>query len=228
LLQSIQASLLQMHTAHKLVSRRPEQAEENLARAVDITENAIAESRDAIQALRSQASLESNLLKLLTLAGKELAGSRDGQAKTATFRVTVEGERAYSLKALAGKQNLNPLIQDEAYRIARELLRNAFQHADASEIEVAIRYEDRQFRLHVRDDGKGIDPKVLTAGGRTGHWGLTGMGERAKQIGGQLNIWSQMGAGTEVELSIPGAIAYKGARDGHRPFALFHRKRAQS
>jgi signal transduction histidine kinase len=228
LLQSIQASLLQMHTAHKLVSRRPEQAEENLARAVDITENAIAESRDAIQALRSQTSLESNLLKLLTLAGKELAGSRDGQANTATFRVTVEGERAYSLKALAGKQNLNPLIQDEAYRIARELLRNAFQHADASEIEVAIRYEDRQFRLRVRDDGKGIDPKILTAGGRTGHWGLTGMGERAKQIGGQLNIWSQMGAGTEVELSIPGAIAYKGARDGHRPFALFHRKRAQS
>jgi signal transduction histidine kinase len=216
LLQSTQASLLHMHTGHKLVSRRPEQAEESLARAIGITENAIAESRDAIQDLRSQPSLESNLLKLLTLAGEELATGQDGQSKTAKFRVRVEGERAYSLKALAGKRNLNPLIQDEAYRIARELLRNAFQHANASEIEAEIRYESRAFRLRVRDDGKGIDANFLEAGGRTGHWGLTGMRERAKRIGGQLEIWSNTGAGTEVELMIPAAVAYARATNGQR------------
>jgi signal transduction histidine kinase len=123
---------------------------------------------------------------------------------------------------------MKPLIQDEAYRIGRELLRNAFQHADASEIEAEVRYEDRAFRLRVRDEGKGMDPKILAAGGRSGHWGLAGMRERAKRIGGHLDIWSQTGAGTQVELNIPGAIAYESAPDGRRRFALFHRKRAQS
>ena len=64
-----------------------------------------------------------------------------------------------------------PLLQDEVYRIARELLRNAFRHAQAGRIEVEIRYESRQLRVHVRDDGKGIDSEVLKAGGRAGHLG---------------------------------------------------------
>jgi ligand-binding sensor domain-containing protein/signal transduction histidine kinase len=216
LLQSVQASLVQMQVARTLLFRQPEKAVGTLDQAISITEGAIAESRDAIQDLRSQPSLESNLLKLLTLAGEELATGQDGQSKTAKFRVRVEGERAYSLKALAGKRNLNPLIQDEAYRIARELLRNAFQHANASEIEAEIRYESRAFRLRVRDDGKGIDANFLEAGGRTGHWGLTGMRERAKRIGGQLEIWSNTGAGTEVELMIPAAVAYARATNGQR------------
>jgi signal transduction histidine kinase len=67
--------------------------------------------------------------------------------------VTVEGAR----------QTLSPILQVEAYRIARELLRNAFLHARARKIEAEIRYEDRLFRLRIRDDGKGIDPKVLQA-----------------------------------------------------------------
>ncbi|MBV8834012.1 MAG: hypothetical protein JO108_32835, partial [Acidobacteriaceae bacterium] len=86
----------------------------------------------------------------------------------------------------------------------------------ASEIEAEIRYEDRAFRLRVRDDGKGIDPNVLQAGGRTGHWGLTGMRERAHAIGGQLEIWSNPGAGTEVELCIPAAVAYARTDNGRR------------
>ena len=46
-------------------------------------------------------------------------------------------------------------------------------------------------------------------GGRPGHWGLLGIRERAKQIGAQLEIWSELGAGTEIELSVPGSIAYE-------------------
>jgi nitrate/nitrite-specific signal transduction histidine kinase len=63
--------------------------------------------------------------------------------------------------------------------------------------------------VRIRDDGKGVDPRHLSTG-RAGHWGLTTMRERAVQIGGQLNVWSQIGAGTEVELRIPGAVAYGG------------------
>jgi signal transduction histidine kinase len=217
LLQSVQASLIQMGVARTLFSRQPEQAVGTLDQAISMTEGAIAESREAIQELRSRWPAHANLAKLLTLTGQELASGQGTEGKQpALFRTTVEGEQ----------RKMKPLIQDEAYRIARELLRNAFQHADAGEIEAAIRYEDRVFRLRVRDDGKAVDTKVLTAGGRTGHWGLTGMRERAKRIGGHLEIWSQTGAGTEVELSIPGAIAYETALDGRRSFALFHRKKA--
>ena len=71
-----------------------------------------------------------------------------------------------------------------------------------------LRYDERQLRLRVRDDGKGIDPNFLTAEGRAGHFGLHGMHERAKLIGGKLTVWSAPDSGTEIELSIPAARAY--------------------
>ena len=126
--------------------------------------------------------------------------------------MTVEGER----------QDLQPLLQDEVYRIARELLRNAFRHAQAGRIEVEIRYESRHFRVHVRDDGKGIDAEVLKAGGRTGHFGLPGMRERADQFGGKLEFWSEAGAGTEAVLTVPAAAAYANSNGG--AFSFLRRK----
>ncbi len=68
------------------------------------------------------------------------------------------------------------------------------------------------FGCAIRDDGNGIDPEVLGQGSRAGHWGLPGMHERAKRIGGHLNVWSRPGAGTEVELTVPGSIAYETSR----------------
>jgi signal transduction histidine kinase len=217
LLQGVQASLIQMQVARTLASRKLEQALEPLDQAIGMTEAAIAEGRDAIRELRSGCPVPTNLAKWLTLIGQELASAQNPDGKPpARFRVTVEGE----------ERNMKPPIQDEAYRIGRELLRNAFQHAHATEIEAAVRYDGRLFRLRVRDDGTGIDQKVVKAGGRSGHWGLTGMRERAKQIGGQLEIWSQNGVGTEVELSIPGSLAYEQNRENRRLFALFAGKSA--
>src|SRR5260221_7350918 len=89
-----------------------------------------------------------------------------------------------------------------------EALRNALRHADAQHIEVEIRYDERQLRLRLRDDGKGIDPKVLSDDGHEGHYGLRGMRERAKLLGGKLAVWSERDSGTEVELIIPAAHAY--------------------
>ena len=66
--------------------------------------------------------------------------------------------------------------------------------------------------MRIRDDGKGIDPKILEDGGRPGHWGISGMRERAQRIGAQLDFWSEMGAGTEVQLTIPAAVAYEKRR----------------
>jgi len=61
--------------------------------------------------------------------------------------------------------------------------------------------------VRVRDDGKGIDPQQL-AQGRTGHFGLEGMRERAAVIGGKLTVWSALDAGTEIDLTVPAANAY--------------------
>jgi signal transduction histidine kinase len=152
----------------------------------------------------------------MTALGEELAGAHDGENRSATFRVSIEGI----------PRDLHPILRDDIYRIAREALRNAFRHAQASQIEAEITYSEGLLRLRIRDDGKGIDPKHLQAG-RKGHWGLPGMRERAREIGAQLEMWSEVGAGTEVELRVPGSIAYEtaGRRGGLR---LFRKKKAES
>jgi signal transduction histidine kinase len=114
------------------------------------------------------------------------------------LRVQVEG----------ASRKLAPLVRDEVYRIAIEALRNGFKHAHAKRIEVEIQYDRRQLRMRIRDDGKGIDPKILGEGGRKGHHGLPGMHERAKLAGGKLAVWSKPDSGTEIELTIPGSLAY--------------------
>ena len=102
---------------------------------------------------------------------------------------------------------MSPLLQDDLYRIAREIVRNSFHHANASRIEAEIAYDPQFFRVRIRDNGRGIDPKVLEEGARRGHWGLPGIRERAKRIGAQFRIWSEFGAGTEAELTVPARIA---------------------
>ena len=120
-------------------------------------------------------------------------------------------------------QTLSPLVHHEVYRIGREVIRNAFRHAAAHRIEVEIRYDRNQLRLRIRDDGRGIDPRVLEESRRPGHWGLPGLSERAQRIGSRLEFWSQAGAGTEIELAVPAAIAYKSLQDDST-FKLFRKR----
>jgi signal transduction histidine kinase len=104
-------------------------------------------------------------------------------------------------------RNLNPTVRDEAYRIAGEALRNAVRHAHAPRVTVEIEYGKRQFRLRIRDDGKGIDEEIIRRQ-PAGHFGLPGMRERAGLLGGRLDVWSKLDSGTEVELIVPSAAAY--------------------
>ena len=193
LLQSFQGLMFSFQAARNLLPGRTEEAIRTLDGAIREGDEAIAEGRDAIQGLRANPALESNLEHQLTAAGKELARSSSAEGEPPAFQVTVEGAR----------QPLSPLLQDEVYRIAREILRNAFHHAHASRIEAEIAYDRQFFRLRIRDNGKGIDRKVLEAGARQGHWGLPGVRERAKRIGARLKLWSEPGAGTEAELTVP-------------------------
>jgi signal transduction histidine kinase len=214
-LQSFHGLMFQFQAARNMLPRRPEEAVQALDGALVRAEQAIAESRDAIQDLRSEPAAQSDLAHYLRAVGKELASSHDGKRDSPNFSVTVEGKR----------QALSPILQDGVCRIAREVLRNAFRHAGAREIEAEIRYDHRVLRLCIRDDGKGIDPKVLEEGGRAGHWGLTGIRERAKQIGARLDFWTEAGAGTEVQLTVPVSVASETPRDGSR-FRLFRKTRS--
>jgi signal transduction histidine kinase len=167
--------------------------------AINDTKKALAESRDAIQGLRSESIAEWNLAEMLIGESRELAQARNGEHQPPTFELTEEGER----------RTLSPTTQNEVRRIALELLRNAHRHAEAHRIEAEVRYGDQMFRLRIRDDGKGIDPVVIKEGERAGHWGIRGVRERAERIGAQVDFWSVGGAGTEVQVEIPAFIAYE-------------------
>ena len=212
LLQSFHGLMFQFQAARNLLPRKPESAMQTLDKAILATEHAIAEGRDAIRDLRPEPAAQRDLAELLTAAGQELAAAQSANGHLPAFRVIVEG------KPLP----LSPMLQGEIYRIGREVIRNAFHHAAASNIEVEVLYDEHQLRLRIRDDGKGIDPKDLQARGRPGHWGLPGIRERAQRIGSRVEFWSEAGAGTEMELRVPAAIAYEKQRNGHR-FRLFHR-----
>src|SRR5262249_8420211 len=80
----------------------------------------------------------------------------------------------------------------------------------ARNIEIELKYSSNHLRILVRDDGCGIDPQIAKTG-RDGHWGLSGMRERAEQIGAHLHVYSSPAGGTEVELSVPGHVAFEGS-----------------
>jgi signal transduction histidine kinase/ligand-binding sensor domain-containing protein len=217
LLQSFQGLMFSFQAVRNLLPGRTEEAIRTLDAAIREGDEAIAEGRDTIQGLRADPALESNLEHLLTAAGKELARSSSAEGEPPAFRVTVEG----------AWQPLSPLLQDEMYRIAREILRNAFYHAHASRIEAEVAYDSQFFRLRIRDNGKGIDPKILEQGARPGHWGLPGVRERAKRIGARLKLWSEPDAGTEVELTVPARVAY-GKVHRRKGLWLFRRSKVES
>jgi signal transduction histidine kinase len=215
LLQSFQGLMLRFQSARDLLPAHPAKAVEALDGALDRADQAIAEGRDAIQNLRSSTTVSNELAQAITSLAEELTnGPEKGSA---TFRMSVEGS----------PRDLHPIVRDDIHRIACEALRNAFHHAQASHIEAEVTYGARELRVRIRDDGKGIDPKHLSAG-RARHWGLPSMRERAERIGAQLHLWSEVGAGTEVELRIPGSVAYgaSGRRGGM--FRLARKQRAGS
>jgi signal transduction histidine kinase len=212
LLQSFQGLLPQFQAARNLLSRRPADAGQVLDTALDDAARAITEARDSIQGMRLSTVITNELAKAVEVLSKELVEQQ---------RAANEDTTAYSVEIEGAPQDLHPVLRDEVYRITEEALRNAFRHARARRIEVEIRYDARKLRVRVRDDGTGIDTRVLQEG-RTGHYGLPGMRERAKAIGGQLEVWSEQGAGTEVQLTIPASVAYA-SRAGRR-FRLFKSK----
>jgi ligand-binding sensor domain-containing protein/signal transduction histidine kinase len=189
LLQGVLSASMQLHSAvDDLPAETPNRQE--LERVLNLMSRVSDEGRVAVRGLRTESG--DDLEQAFCLVQQEYA-ARNG----ADFEVTVEGR----------VRTIHPLIRDEVYRIGREALVNAFRHARATRIEVELEYGPRRLRMLIRDDGCGIDPNILQAG-RDGHWGLPGMRERARRIGGQLTLSSRTASGTEVELLLPASVAF--------------------
>jgi len=212
LLQSFQALLPRLQAAIYQLPEGAANPRKTLEEAVDQASEAITEGRDAVQGLRMSTVEKNDLALAIRTVGEELASAEASQSSP-NFTVVVEGT----------SRNLHPILRDEVYRLAAEALRNAFRHAAAQNVEVEIRYDEKYFRLRVRDDGKGIPSDVLSGDGREGHFGLPGMRERAKLVGAKLTIWTEVDGGTEIELNVPGARAFVKST---RPFWYFGKRSA--
>ena len=192
LLQGLLSASMQLHVADdRLAADSPAKA--LVGRVLRLMGRVIQEGRNAVKGLRSSQRQFSDLGGAFSQIREEFPVQSEVK-----FRVIVEGT----------PRPLRPIVADEVYRVGHEALSNAFRHSHASDIEVELEYAAHHLRVLVRDNGSGIDPEVLRSG-RDGHWGLSGMKERTQRIGGKLRVLSHAAAGTEVELSVPGQIAFE-------------------
>jgi signal transduction histidine kinase len=158
-----------------------------LARILEIMRQGIDEGRNAIHCLRSADASTQNLAAALSRVPQET-----DVGPGVDFRLTVTGRPVPIPKA----------IEHDIYRIGKEALLNAFNHSGAECVELSLEYSSAGLHMRIRDNGRGIDAYILEKG-CNGHWGLSGMRERAVRIGGQLKILSDATRGTEVHLLMP-------------------------
>lgn len=191
LLQGVISASMQLHVLADQIS--PDSpAKPALNRILDLMTRVVEEGRNAVTGLRSPQMTAMDLGRAFSQMQQEYTG-----ADELSFRVMEEGTPC----------PLNPVIRDEIYSIGREALTNAFRHSKANKIEVELEYAASGLRVLIRDSGVGFDPKMLQFG-RDGHWGLSGMRERAKRINARLRVLSRPSAGTEVELTVPSHVAF--------------------
>jgi len=191
--QGIQGLLLRFHTATTQL-RRDEPARSIFEAALKESDQVMLDGRELVLDLHTSATDTHELPSALVAAGNEFK-----TAYPTAFRILVNGD----------PQPLHPIVKEEAYKIGREALYNAFRHAGARTIEAELNYQPNELRLLIRDDGAGIDSRVLKDGFRKGLWGLPGMRERARKIGAHFAVWSRLNSGTEIELRVRAAVAYR-------------------
>jgi signal transduction histidine kinase/ligand-binding sensor domain-containing protein len=198
LLQSTQGMILSVQGAAAKLPR-PDPVRAELELTLDRADKALGETRDKVRGLRSSDDSVVELSEAFATVGRELS---------------VGGATSFKASRVGTARLLDQVAREEIYWAGREALLNAFAHAGARAIEVEVIYADRELRVLVRDDGRGIDPEVMASGSRPGHWGLVGMRERTERHGAEFKIYSRADSGTEVQIQVPAAVAY---RDPMRP-----------
>lgn len=194
LLQGFHGLMFRLQAVRNLLPARPDEAASALEVALHRGDETVEMARAAVTDLRSAASNDTDLELALR------AMLQDAPTLAAVAPPSCE------LKVIGAPRTLIQLVHEDVLQVAREAFRNALQHARAAHVWVEVEWGIEHFKLRVRDDGVGLDPAVI-AHGRDRHWGMQGMRERTRALGGNLEIRSE-GAGTQVELRIPAGRAY--------------------
>ncbi|HEY6645434.1 sensor histidine kinase [Povalibacter sp.] len=206
LLQSIQGLIIRIHSIAAQMPER-ERSRATLEQALGQAQQVLIEGRDRVTALRDSHDGDGDMTDDIAKLGERLAAEAGME-----FRCNVHGSA----------RPLHPIVREEAFLVVREAMLNAFQHAQAGHVATDIFFERTALRITVTDDGRGLPPEILAAGSREGHWGMTGMRERAQRIRGTLTIENGPRSGVRIELRVPAAVAYRLAGRGiRRPLRYF-------
>lgn len=194
LLQTLQGSKLFADTS---LNGRPDatRMRNTIASLSHWLERAIVEVRTSLHYLRASVSQKDTLAEALHRAAEDCRQSAAMQVNYTTIG-PVDGT----------EPEMHSAVREEVFRIGYEAILNACRHSGAGKLEVKLAYfPDLIVTIH--DNGQGMEPGIVVHG-KDSHFGLQGMRERAKQISAVLTIDSEIGAGTKVELLVPGKIAF--------------------
>ncbi len=198
LLQSFQGLMFRLQAVRDLLPGQAEKAVPVMDMALTKGEEAIDEARGAVSDLRSSEKVDQHVESGLSAIAAAAAHLRkDGN--TPSWQLVTTGP----------VREIHRTVLYEAYQVAREARSNAYRHANADTITVAVRYGAETFEVTVTDDGVGFDDVQLTAARSQRRWGVQGMKERMDRLGGTLEIRSRSLEGTRVVLSVPATIAYR-------------------
>lgn len=183
--QSLTGVALQLDATQRAPDR--ERAARNLGLAAQMLARSREDVRRSVWNLRAQA-LEGQLLRA---ALREIGSALlDGTGLT----LTVRGEGT--------EEPLPDVIAGNLLMLAKEGITNALKHSGATELDIAVDYTPESVTLTLRDNGRGFSP-ANAPGPHQGHFGLTGMKERAARLNGRMVITSQPGGGAMIQISAP-------------------------
>ncbi|HUD92356.1 sensor histidine kinase [Sphingobium sp.] len=190
LLQGFQGLMLRFQAVVELLPKG-QHARAELEGALDRAEDVLVESRERVHSLRQE-------LQPVVMADRLRDLLQDVVSDRLDWRVEEEGEARLICAPVA----------DEMARIAREALSNSLHHASAGAILVWLHHAADRVTLSISDDGIGLPISVIEKGMREGHYGMVGMRERARRLGGSMEISSITHLGTTIRLHVPARIAY--------------------
>ncbi len=189
--QGLTGVSLQLDTASRLRERLPEQSQHHLELARTLMRQTQVELRDSVWNLRSRGQKDFSLLEALRQSSHRLT-----EGTWMNVEVMQSGE----------PRPLSEFEEENLLRIGQEALTNAIKHSGAKDLEIHLRFEKEQLILEIHDSGQGFSAGEVK-GPQQGHFGLSGMGERAQRIGGSLEIESRPGGGTSIRAFLPAAFS---------------------
>jgi len=162
-------------------------ARQHLDLARKMARHSLTEARRSVMDLRASA-----------LEGHDLPAALSQAARQWTAGSPVQ----VHVDVAEGTRPLSEEMEQQLLRIAQEAVANTVKHARASEVRIRLEMKNGRLRLSVADDGQGFEQtEAFSEVG--GHFGLLGMRERAERLGGELQLHSAPGHGTEVEVKVP-------------------------